>query len=109
MVRFDPEKFAEKYRHYLTPLQRAYRIAFDEMNARYDSRLVHALDQQVLNESEPVYADGAFAIELPPDPYARLTGVEIDQERFETVIAAYTDALVAALEEVFEFPPEPKR
>jgi hypothetical protein len=109
MVRFDPEKFADKYRHYLTPLQRAYRIAFGEMNERYDSRLVHALDQQVLNESEPVYADGAFEIQLPPDPYARLTGVEVDEAQFDAAIAAYTDELIAALEGVFEFPPEPKR
>jgi len=109
MVRFEPEKFADKYRHYLTPLQRAYRIAFGEMNERYDSRLVHALDQQVLNESEPVYVDGAFEIELPPAPYDRLTAVEVGEAQFDAVISAYTDELIAALEEVFEFPAEPKR
>ncbi|MFB6303927.1 MAG: DUF5783 family protein, partial [Haloferacaceae archaeon] len=51
MAEFDPEKFEDKYANYFTELQRAYKNAFETMNDAYDSELVHAIDQQVLNES----------------------------------------------------------
>ena len=47
MVDFDPEKFEDKYEHYFAELQRAYKQAFEVMNDRYDSELIHAIDQQV--------------------------------------------------------------
>jgi len=66
MADFDPEKFEDKYANYFPELQQAYKNAFNRMNDRYDSQLVHAIDQQVLNESEPFYeGDGEFRIELP--------------------------------------------
>jgi len=103
MTEFDPERFEdEKYDTYFTELQEAYRAAFDRMREQYDSTLVHAIDQQVLNESEPVLVDGAFEIRLPEEPYDRLTGVVVEQERAETVLERYTEELRNALREVFD-------
>jgi hypothetical protein len=97
MPAFDPEKFEEKYVHYLTELQQAY------MNDRYDSELVHAIDQQVLNESEPFYeGDGAFRIELPERPVERLDGVLVDEEKLDAVLAEYVDRLEVEIQHVFD-------
>ncbi len=105
MSGFDPEKFEDKYVHYLTELQRAYKNAFDEMNDRYDSTLVHAIDQEVLNESEPFYEperDGSpFRIELPPEPFDRISGVPVRQEQFEDVLEVYVECLQKHLEREF--------
>ncbi len=108
MTEFDPEKFEDKYEHYFTELQRAYKSAFDTMNDRYDSTLVHAIDQQILNESEPVYEDGAFHIELPPNPADRITGVVVDDERLEAALNQYVEELKTELRRVFGFENEPK-
>jgi hypothetical protein len=59
MTEFDPEKFEDKYVHYFNELQRAYKNAFERMNETYDSELIHAIDQQILNESEPIYEGSA--------------------------------------------------
>lgn len=99
---FDPEKFEDKYVHYLYELETAYKHAFEVMNDKYDSELVHAIDQQVLNESEPEYTDGGFTIILPEDPYDRLQGVLADEEKFETTLAAYVDQLETELVRVFD-------
>jgi hypothetical protein len=102
MAAFDPERFeAEKYDTYFADLQEAYRMAFDRMRERYDSTLVHAIDQQVLNESEPVFENGEFDIRLPEDPHDRLTGVVVERETAETVLGRYTEELCRALREVF--------
>ncbi|MES3517872.1 MAG: DUF5783 family protein [Natronomonas sp.] len=99
----DEETFDEKkYTEYFTQLQQAYKDAFNRINERYDSTLVHGIDQQVLNESEPFYDDETgFYLELPEDPYDRLTGVVVEEERFETVLAAYVEEIEAELEETF--------
>ena len=91
MAQFDPEKFEDKYVHYFPELQRAYKNAFEHMNDRYDSELVHAIDQFVLNESEPFYEDGAFRVELPDDPAGRLegSGVVVDDEKLEATLDDY--------------------
>ncbi|TQQ81285.1 hypothetical protein EGH24_09175 [Halonotius terrestris] len=103
MVEFDPEKFEDKYEHYFPQLQRAYKNAFNTMNDAYDSKLIHGIDQQVLNESEPVYdPDEGFSIELPEDPYDRLTGVGVDRETFEETLARYTDEIETELTQLFE-------
>jgi len=79
---FDPEKFEDKYVHYFPELQRAYKNAFNQMNDRYDSELIHGIDQTVLNESEPFYEDGAFRVELPENPRERIRGtVPVDDIR----------------------------
>jgi len=103
MAEFDPEKFEDKYANYFPQLQRAYKNAFNTMNDAYDSTLIHAIDQQVLNESEPFYAPDreGFDIELPEEPYERLEGVVVDRERFETVLAEYTTEIETELRRTF--------
>ncbi|NGM68645.1 hypothetical protein G6M89_06415 [Natronolimnobius sp. AArcel1] len=104
MADFDPEKFEDKYANYFPELQQAYKNAFNRMNDKYDSELVHAIDQQVLNESEPFYAgDGEFTIELPDNPYGRLSGVVVEQDRFEEVLEIHVGEIETELERVFEF------
>jgi hypothetical protein len=102
MNEFDPERFENKYANYFAELQTAYRNAFEAMTDGYDSDLIHAIDQQVLNESEPFYeGEGAFRIALPPDPIDRITAVVVDRERLESVLEVYTDTLEAELQAVF--------
>jgi uncharacterized protein YeaO (DUF488 family) len=102
MTEFDPEKFEDKYEHYFPELQRAYKQAFETMNDQYDSELIHAIDQQVLAESEPFYeGDGEFRIELPDDPVGQLSGVLVDEERFETILDRYLAEIESELQSVF--------
>ncbi|WP_276255021.1 DUF5783 family protein [Halomontanus rarus] len=104
MADFDPEKFEDKYANYFPELQQAYKNAFNRMNDRYDSELIHGIDQQVLNESEPFYeGDGEFRIDLPDDPYDRLTGVLVEEEKFETVLETYVEEIESELQRVFGF------
>ena len=104
MADFDPEKFEDKYANYFPELQQAYKNAFNRMNNRYDSELVHAIDQQVLNESEPFYeGDGEFRVELPDDPYDRISGVLVEEERFEEVLEKHVEEIEAELQRVFGF------
>lgn len=105
MTEFDPEKFEDKYVHYLPELQRAYKRAFDHMNEQFDSTVVHAIDQQVLNESEPYYEpeapNGPFRIEVPSDPYERISGVPVGRDRFQVVLDEYVATLKRSLEAEF--------
>jgi hypothetical protein len=104
MTDFDPEKFEDKYQHYFPELQRAYKQAFETMNDRYDSELIHAIDQQVLNESEPFYeGDGEFRIELPDDPAGRIEGVLVPEEKLEATLSRYVEELEDELRRVFGF------
>ena len=100
----DAETFDEqKYVDLFPKLQQAYKNAFNRVNERYDSTLVHAIDQQVLDESEPFY-DGSegFYLELPEDPYDRLTGIVVEEERFEAVLEEYVDEIERELERAFD-------
>ena len=101
MTDFDPEKFEDKYANYFTELQRAYKNAFETMNDRFDSELVHAIDQQVLDESEPFYEDGGFRVELPEEPIDRVTAVVVDDEKLETTLERYVAEIEAELRAVF--------
>ena len=104
MTEFDPERFEDKYANYFPELQQAYKNAFNRMNDRYDSELVHAIDQQVLNESEPFYeGDGEFRIALPDEPYERLSGVVVDRERFEQLLERHVAEIETELQRVFGF------
>jgi hypothetical protein len=104
MAEFDPEKFEEKYAHYFAELQRAYKNAFEYMNGRYDSELIHAVDQQVLSESEPFYeGDGEFRVDLPDDAAERLQGVLVDDEKLAAVLDAYVDRIESELQRAFDF------
>lgn len=94
--------FEDKYEHHFTELQRAYRQAFEAMSDPHDSELVHAIDQQILAESEPFYeGDGEFRVEIPENPGDRLAGVVVDEATFETVLERYVEELEAQLRAVF--------
>ncbi len=102
MTKFDPEKFEDKYVHYFNDLQRAYKNAFNYMNERYDSELIHAIDQQILNESEPFYdGDGEFHVELPENPTGRVRGVLVDDEKIEKTLDIYVERIESELARVF--------
>lgn len=96
---FDKQKYVDLF----PQLQQAYKNVFNRMNDRYDSTLVHGIDQQVLNESEPFYDDETevFYVDLPDDPYDRLTEVVVAEDRFETVLDEYIDELESELERTF--------
>src|SRR6056297_3081274 len=101
MADFDPEQFEDKYANYFPQLQRAYKNAFNTMNDEYNSTLIHAIDQQILNESEPMYEDGDFYIQLPENPKERLTGVVVEDEKLDAVLDRYLDELAAEHRRVF--------
>ena len=102
MAEFDPEKFEDKYVHYFNELQRAYKNAFNYMNERYDSELVHAIDQQILNESEPFYeGDGEFSVDLPENPADRVQGVLVPDEKIEETLSVYVERIESELRRVF--------
>ncbi|WP_254272494.1 DUF5783 family protein [Haloarcula marina] len=102
MTDFDPEQFEDKYANYFPELQKAYKQAFEVLNDEYDSELVHAIDQQVLNESEPFYDEGeGFRVELPENPRDRLTAVIVDDEKFETVLSEFVAEIESQLHRIF--------
>ena len=102
MTDFDPDRFTDKYEHYFTELQQAYRRAFEAMSERHDSDLIHGIDQRILAESEPFYeGDGEFRIDLPDDASDRLP--DVDDDRLETVLGEYTGELETQLRSVFDF------
>jgi hypothetical protein len=104
MADFDPEKFEDKYVHYFNELQRAYKNVFNRLNEEYDSELIHAIDQQVLNESEPFYeSDGEFRVELPEDPTDRVQGVLVKDEKVEEVLEIYVEEIEEELSRLFGF------
>ncbi|WP_276299572.1 DUF5783 family protein [Halorussus lipolyticus] len=104
MADFDPEKFEDKYVHYFNELQRAYKNVFNRLNEEYDSELIHAIDQQVLNESEPFYeSDGEFRVELPENPSDRIKGVLVKDEKVEEVLDIYVEELEEELSRLFGF------
>jgi hypothetical protein len=104
MADFDPEKFEDKYVHYFNELQRAYKNVFNRLNEEYDSELIHAIDQQVLNESEPFYeGDGEFRVELPENPTDRIQGVLVKDEKVEEVLDIYVEQIEEELSRLFGF------
>jgi hypothetical protein len=100
----DAETFEEqKYVDFFPQLQQAYKNAFNRVNERYDSTLVHGIDQYVLDESEPFYDDAeGFYLEVPDEPYERLTGVVVSEEKFEAVLEEYVAEIERELERTFE-------
>ncbi|GGN91368.1 DUF5783 family protein [Haloarcula pellucida] len=101
MTEFDPEQFEDKYANYFPELQKAYKQAFEVLNDRYDSELVHAIDQQILNESEPFYDEDGFYVELPEDPQERLTAIVVDDEKFEVVLEEFVAEIESQLHRIF--------
>jgi hypothetical protein len=100
----DAETFDEqKYVEFFPQLQQAYKNAFNRVNETYDSTLVHGIDQQVLDESEPFYdEEEGFYLEVPEEPYERLTGVVVSEEKFEAVLDEYVAEIERELERTFE-------
>lgn len=99
MTAFDAEKFEDKYKHYFTELQQAYRNAFEEMEQRYDSDIVHYIDQHLLAESEPFYeGDGKFRIEV-----ANTTMQQAEDENITEILEEYTEVLERQIAAEFEF------
>jgi hypothetical protein len=104
MADFDPDRFEEKYVHYMDELQAAYRNAFEAMHGRYDSRLLRAIDRRVFAESEPFYeGDGEFRVELPENPRERVGSIPVDDETFEAVLEEFTGLVERELRRVFGF------
>ena len=103
MTDLDPETFEEeKYVEYFPQLQRAYKQAFDVLNDKYNSEIVHAIDQQVLNESEPFYeGDGEFRIEVPENPADRIQGALVNDDDVLELLDIYVEELKRQLEDVF--------
>ena len=100
----DAETFEEqKYVEYFPQLQQAYKNAFTRVNERYDSTLVHGIDQHVLDASEPCYDEAeGFSLRLPDEPYERLTGVVVEEERFDAVLDDYVAEIERELRRVFD-------
>ena len=101
MAEFDPDAFEDKYANYFPELQRAYKNAFERMSETHDSDIVHAVDQQVLNESEPFYDDGSFRVELPENPVDRVTAIAVDDDRLDAVLDDYVATIEDELYDVF--------
>jgi hypothetical protein len=77
------------------------------MNDRFDSKLVHAIDQEVLNESEPFYeGDGRFRLELPENPADRVTGAVVSDEKLDGVLETYAETVEREIARRFGFDPE---
>ncbi|MFB6253234.1 MAG: DUF5783 family protein [Halobacteriaceae archaeon] len=110
MPELTPQEFEEKkYADYFSQLETAYKRAFDKLNERYDSELIHAIDQQILNESEPVYeGDGKFRVKIPDNPEDRIEGVIVDDAKLESVLEKYVSEIEQQLRIVFDFEEEPK-
>jgi hypothetical protein len=104
MTEFDAEKFEEKYVHYFDELETAYSNAYQELHGQYDSEVLRGIDRQILSESEPVYeGDGTFSVRLPDDIAARAQALPGDEETFDTVLSAFTDAIERELRRLFGF------
>ena len=105
MAEFDPAAFEDKYANYFSELQRAYKDAFERMNDAHDSDLVHAVDQQVLNESEPFYdEERGFRVELPDDPVSRVTAVAVADDRLRAFLEEYRATIESELHATFGVP-----
>lgn len=104
MTEFDPEKFDQKYVHYFEELETAYSNAYDHLHGQCDSKILRAIDRQVLSESEPVYeGNGEFRVELPDDVEERARSLPGDQEAFDAVLAAFVDRIEQELRREFGF------
>ncbi|MFB6218599.1 MAG: DUF5783 family protein [Halobacteriaceae archaeon] len=93
---FEQQKFGELF----PQVETAYRRAFNALNEEYDSTVVHAIDQQILDASEPVYEDGHYTVTLPENPVDRVEGVVADDERVEELLEVYVAELESQLEAV---------
>jgi len=101
MPEFDPSLFENKYVHYLLELETAYKNTFSTMLEKFDSQVIHAIDQGVLVKSEPVYENGEFHILLPDNPGALMGSVLIDNETLNQILDEYVTELTKELQFIF--------
>ena len=101
MPEFDPSLFENKYVHYLLELETAYKNTFSTMLEKFDSQVIHAIDQRVLVKSEPVYENEEFHILLPDNPGALMGSVLIDNETLNQILDEYVTELTKELQFIF--------
>lgn len=102
MVKFDEQRFEEKYVHYFEELETAYSNAYQQLHGQVDSTILKAIDRQVMSESEPHYVgDGEFRLDLPEDPAERVG--DVPAEEFDRLLDRYTELVEAELQTIFEF------
>ena len=101
MSEFNPHLFENKYVHYLLELETVYKNAFSTMLERFDSQVIHAIDQGVLVESEPIYKDAEFHILLPDNPGALMGSILIDNETLNQILNEYVTELTRELQFMF--------
>jgi hypothetical protein len=107
MTEFDAEQFEEKYVHYFEELEQAYSDAYEQLHGTVDSRILKALDRQILAESEPVYeGDGQFRVTLPDDLAQRIEAVPGDESTVRAVLEKLTAGIERELHQTFEFDSE---
>ncbi|MFB6198710.1 MAG: DUF5783 family protein [Halobacteriaceae archaeon] len=95
------EEFEQKkYTEYFSKLQTAYKQAFDEVNTRYDSALVHTIDQQIFAESEPVFNENE--VKLPDESEYDLDGIDASEEEIDQAVDAYATAIEEELIAIFD-------
>jgi hypothetical protein len=102
MAEFDPELFKDKYANYFSELQRAYKNAFDTMNDQFESDVIHAIDQTILNESEPFFEDGQFDVHIPENAHERFSSVSVEADNLERVLGRYVDEIENELHQEFD-------
>ena len=105
MPEFDPSLFENKYVHYLLELETAYKNTFSTMLEKFDSQVIHAIDQRVLVKSEPVYENEEFHILLPDNPGALMGSVLIDNETLNQILDEYVTELTKELQFIFGIKP----
>ncbi len=101
MPEFDPSLFENKYVHYLLELETAYKNTFSTMLEKFDSQVIHAIDQRVLVKSEPVYENEEFHILLPDNPGVLMGSVLIDNETLNQILDEYVTELTKELQFIF--------
>ncbi len=104
MTEFSETKFEEKYVHYLDELQEAYSNAYNQLHGQVDSRILQAVDRQILSESEPIYeGDGQFRVRLPEDTDERIAALPGDENAIRDVLDTLTDGIASELRRIFGF------